>query len=58
MRAARGAKWITLFRYESRKLRVIHEPLRNYEIHNLLSQGWEEVKNASYQKVKRRNSKK
>lgn len=40
MRTARGSKWVTLYSYENKKLVVIHEPLRDYEIHNLLVKGW------------------
>lgn len=43
MRVKRGAKWVTLFRYEDNKLRVSYEPLRKYEIHNLLQKGWREI---------------
>lgn len=44
MRAAKGSRWVTLYFYENKKLVVIHEPLRDYEVHNLLAQGWKQVK--------------
>ena len=44
MRTSKGAKWVTLYAYEKGKLVVIHEPLRKYELHNLLVKGWKEVK--------------
>ena len=44
MRTSKGAKWVTLYNFEKGKLVVIHEPLRNYEIHNLIVKGWKVVR--------------
>ena len=44
MRTAKGSRWVTLYRYKNKKIVIIHEPLRNFEIHNLLNQGWKLVK--------------
>lgn len=43
MRTAKGARWVTLYRVDDSLLRVIYEPLRDYQIHNLKVKGWKEV---------------
>lgn len=40
MRAGKGAEWVTLHRIVDGKLVIIHEPLRDYQLHNLLKKGW------------------
>ena len=40
MRVAKGAKWVTLYHIVDGKLVVIHEPLRDYKVNNLIVKGW------------------
>ena len=40
MRTAKQSMWVTLYRYEYNKLVVIHEPLRDYKVNNLIAKGW------------------
>lgn len=58
MRTAKGSRWVTLYRYENNRLVVIHEPLRDYEVHNLLVKGWEHLNHEGNPKNSRRNEKK
>lgn len=47
-RVKRDAKWVMLYRYdEEGLLTVIYEPLRSYEVHNLLQKGWRDVSEMS-----------
>ena len=43
MQTPRGSYWFTLYRYEKRKLVIIHEPLKNYQVGNLIANGWKRV---------------
>ncbi|MDF2651734.1 MAG: hypothetical protein K0Q73_7539 [Paenibacillus sp.] len=40
-RRKQARTWTLLFRMEKGKTVHVYEPLRNYEIHNRLQEGWE-----------------